>query len=102
MKRQQLFVNEALSATMAAVKSDPMSAGGLLAAISPAIGVDDELDPLAAAATLRGAVDDGLATYSMPVVGKTIDGSDVLIMGDGADELLAYFAGTGPTPAAGP
>ena len=101
MKRQQLFVNEALSATLSAIKSDPMSTGGLLAAVSSAISVDDELDPLAAAASLRGAVDGGLATYSMPVIGKTIDGNDVLIMGDGADELLAYFRGDGPAPATG-
>ena len=102
MKRQQLFVNEALSATLAAVKSDPMSTGALLAAVSSAIMIDDELDPLAAAATLRNAVGGGLATYSMPVVGTTIDGNSVLLPDDGADELLAYFRGEAPAPAPRP
>lgn len=102
MRRQQLFVTEALSATLTSVKSDPMSTGELLAAVSSAIMIDDELDPLSAAATLRSAVGGGLATYSMPVVGATIDGNSVLELDNGADELLAYFRGDAPAPVSGP
>jgi LCP family protein required for cell wall assembly len=100
MKRQQLFVNEALGATLDAVKSDPLVTGDLLAAVSSAIVIDDELDPLSAAAALRSAVGGGLATYSMPVEGATIDGNSVLLLADRADQLLAYFRGDGPAPTA--
>ena len=55
---------------------------------------------MSAAASLRSAVDDGIATYSLPVVGKTISGNAVLLLGDGSDAVLAYFRGEGPAPAA--
>ena len=54
----------------------------------------------AAAASLRSAVDGGIATYSLPVFGKTIGGNAVLLLGDGSDAVLAYFRGEGPAPAA--
>ena len=42
---------------------------------------------------------DGLQTHSLPVVGETIDGNSVLLLGDGAEAVLAYFRGEGPAPA---
>jgi LCP family protein required for cell wall assembly len=99
-KRQQQFVNLALRTALARIKVDPFAAGRLVTAIGSSLRVDDELDPISAAASLRSAVDSGIATFSLPVVGKTIGGNAVLVLGDGADAVLAYFRGDGPAPAA--
>ncbi|MEO7369585.1 MAG: LCP family protein [Ilumatobacteraceae bacterium] len=99
-KRQQQFVNLALQKALDRIKVDPFSAGSLVTAIGASLRVDDELDPISAAASLRSAVDGGIATYSLPVFGKTIGGNAVLLLGDGSDAVLAYFRGQGPPPAA--
>ena len=97
-KRQQRFVNLALQTALDRIKVDPFSAGRLMKAIGSSLRVDDELDPVAAASSLRSAVDAGIATFSLPVVGKTISGNAVLLLGDGSDAVLAYFRGQGPAP----
>ena len=99
-KRQQEFVNLALQTALERIKVDPFAAGRLVAAIGSSLRVDDELDPIAAAASLRSAVDAGIATYSLPVFGDTIGGNAVLLLGDGSDAVLAFFRGQGPAPAA--
>jgi LCP family protein required for cell wall assembly len=99
-KRQQQFVNLALQTAMERIKVDPFAAGRLVTAIGSSLRVDDELDPIAAAASLRSAVDAGIATYSLPVFGKTISGNAVLLLGDGSDAVLAFFRGQGPAPVA--
>jgi polyisoprenyl-teichoic acid--peptidoglycan teichoic acid transferase len=99
-KRQQQFVNLALQTALERIKVDPFAAGRLVTAIGSSLRVDDELDPIAAAASLRSAVDGGIATYSLPVFGKTIGGNAVLLLGDGSENVLAYFRGEGPAPAA--
>lgn len=99
-KRQQQFVNLALQRALDRIKVDPFAAGRLVKAIGASLRVDDELDPIAAAASLRSAVDGGIATYSLPVFGKTIGGNAVLLLGDGSDAVLAFFRGEGPAPAA--
>ena len=98
-KRQQQFVNLALQTALDRIKVDPFSAGRLATAIGSSLRVDDELDPIAAASSLRSAVDGGIETYSLPVFGKTISGNAVLLLGDGSDAVLAYFRGEGPAPA---
>jgi LCP family protein required for cell wall assembly len=97
-KRQQEFVNLALQTALDRIKVDPFSAGRLVTAIGSSLRVDDELDPISAAASLRTAVGSGIATYSLPVFGKTISGNSVLLLGDGSDAVLAYFRGQGPAP----
>ncbi len=99
-KRQQKFVNLALQTALDRIKVDPFAAGRLITAIGSSLRIDDELDPVAAAASLRSAVDAGIATYSLPVVGKTIGGNAVLLLTSGSDAVLAYFRGEGPAPAA--
>ena len=83
--------------------ADPLSLHGWYSYLDnenrPSIRIDDELDPIGAAASLRTAVGDGLLTYSLPVVPKTIDGNAVLLLGDGAESVLQYFRGRGPAPA---
>ncbi|MCU1360814.1 MAG: putative LytR family regulatory protein [Ilumatobacteraceae bacterium] len=97
-KRQQLFVNTMLTTALAKVKSNPFIAGDLLTSTGSALHIDDELDILAAASSLRGAVQGGLEPWSLPVHGKTINGNAVLELSDGADALLSYFRGEGPAP----
>jgi LCP family protein required for cell wall assembly len=98
-KRQQLFVTTALNAALAKVKSNPFVAGDVLTSTGSAVRVDDELDVLAAAASLRSAVGKGIETWSLPVRGETIDGAAVLQLADGSDAVLSYFRGEGPAPA---
>jgi len=98
-RRQREFVNILLTTALERVKADPFVAGDLLDSAGGAVRVDDELDLLAAAASLRTAVGSGMATYALPVYGETIDGNSVLLLGDGAESLLAYFRGDGLAPA---
>lgn len=97
-KRQQDFVNRALQGTLQRVKTDPLSAGDLATAVGAALSIDAALDPLQAASSLRTAMASGLQPYSLPVVGKTIDGQAVLILGDGAGAVLGFFQGVAPAP----
>jgi LCP family protein required for cell wall assembly len=97
--RQRAFVNATLQTALDQVKANPFHTGELVSAIGSSIRIDDDLDPISAATSLRTAVGDGLQTYSLPVVGETIDGNSVLRLGDGAETVLAYFRGEGPAPA---
>ncbi len=97
-KRQREFVNVALSTALERVKADPFVAGELLDSAGTAVRIDDELDVLAAASSLRTAVGAGLATWELPVYGDTIDGNSVLLLADGSEGILAYFRGDGPAP----
>jgi len=97
-RRQREFVNIALTTALERVKADPFVAGELLASAGSAVRIDDELDVLAAASSLRTAVGSGLASYALPVRGETIDGNAVLLLADGSESLLAYFRGDGPAP----
>ena len=101
-RRQRQFVNLALQTALNRIKVDPFAAGRLITAIGSSLRVDDQLDPVAAATSLRSAVAAGIATYSLPVVGKTIGGNAVLLLAGGSDAVLAYFRGQGPAPAANP
>ncbi len=85
---------------LAKIKADPFASGRLISAISSSLHVDAALDPLAAVDKLRSAVDGGLQTYSLPVVGTTIKGNAVLVLGDGAQAVLDYFRGVTDTPPA--
>jgi LCP family protein required for cell wall assembly len=98
-KRQQRFVNVALNTAITKVTTNPFVAGEVLSSTTSAVRLDDELDLLAAASSLRGAVQDGLETWSLPVRGDTIDGMSVLQLADGSQAVLDYFRGVGPVPA---
>jgi len=98
-KRQRDFVNRCLQSAAAQVKANPFRAGELITAMSSGLRIDEALNPLDAAASLRGAVDGGLKAYSLPVINRTIEGNAVLELGQGAEQVLAYFRGVGPPPA---
>ena len=102
IKRQQQFINTALLAAIAKVKSNPFAAGDVLVSSTGALRIDGQLDVLAAAGAMRDAVGKGLQTFSPPVVGKTIKGNAVLLLGAGAQAYIDYFSGvstTSPLPA---
>ncbi|MEI8240636.1 MAG: LCP family protein, partial [Actinomycetota bacterium] len=98
-RRQRDFVDRCLQSAAAQVKANPFRAGELITAMSTGIRIDEALNPIDAAASLRSAVDSGLISYSLPVLNRTIDGNAVLELGSGADVVLAYFRGIGPPPA---
>jgi len=96
--RQRDFVNRCLQQAVAQVKINPFDTGDLVKAMGNAISIDDELDPIGAASSLRTAVDAGLATYALPVYPETINGDDVLLLRDSASVVLDFFRGAGPPP----
>lgn len=96
--RQQDFINIALQAAIAKVKSNPLKAGDVLVSMTGAVRLDAGLDVLGAAGALREAVADGLQTFTPPVFGKTIDGNAVLLLGDAAPAYFDYFSGASNTP----
>lgn len=98
--RQRDFVNRTLRTALDQVTQDPFQAGEVIRAVSSSIRIDDSLDPIDAASSLRSAVDGGIVSYALPVVPVTIDGAAVLKLGDGAETVLAYFRGDGPAPPA--
>ncbi|MBI4884241.1 MAG: LCP family protein [Actinobacteria bacterium] len=97
--RQRDFINRCLQQAVAQVKVNPFDTGDLVRAMGNAISIDDELDPINAAASLRTAVGEGLATYSLPVVPDVVGGDDVLLLDDDATIVLDFFRGTGLAPA---
>ena len=101
-KRQRGFVDQALRTALTEVTANPFRAGDVMRSGAGSLTVDDELDLVGAAASLRTAVDGGLATYALPVVGDTIDGMSVLRLSDGAEQVLAHFRGEGPPPPPAP
>lgn len=97
-RRQRDFVDRAVQGALEQVRLDPFSAGRMARAISAGLRIDGRLDPVDAAGSLRTAIDRGLATYSLPVNGRTVSGNAVLVLADGAEAVLAWFRGTGPAP----
>jgi LCP family protein required for cell wall assembly len=97
-RRQRAFVDVALRTALAEIEGNPFVAGDVMSSAGTAIRLDGELDVLAAASSMRSAVDGGLQPFELPVEGATIDGNSVLLLADGSAEVLAFFAGTGPAP----
>jgi LCP family protein required for cell wall assembly len=96
--RQRAFVDQALITALARVKANPFEAGDIMRSGGAALTVDDDLDLIGAAASLRTAVDGGIQSYALPVRGQTIEGKAVLTLADGADQVLSFFRGDGPAP----
>lgn len=100
--RQRDFVNRAISAALAEVKANPFAAGEVVASGVSAVRLDEDLDVLRAVTSLRSAAEAGLATWALPVRGETIDGKSVLLLADGSEAVLGWFAGTSPSPPPAP
>jgi LCP family protein required for cell wall assembly len=99
VERQQFFMRSAVNGALLKLRSSPFSSGDILAAVTQALRIDDRLDPIDASKALRQAFEDGLRTYRLPVVNDTVGTAAVLQLGEGSDQVLAYFRGDAPAPA---
>lgn len=99
IERQQLFMRAAVDGALRKLRSSPFSSGDTIEAVVDSVRIDAGLDPIKASDALRNAAEEGLRTYSLPVVPDVIDGNAVLILGGDAGLLLAYFRGESPAPA---
>jgi LCP family protein required for cell wall assembly len=99
IKRQQAFISTIVNATLTELKSDPFLASGLIEAVSGSVRIDQGLDPIGAAGTLRQAFSTGLATYQLDVRGEDFNGKSILRLNEGSQPILDYFRGLGPLPA---
>lgn len=97
--RQRDLVNRCLQQAVEQLRVNPFDSGELVRAIGSAISIDDELDPIGAASSLRAAVDSGIATYALPVFSDTIDGNDILLLAAESAIVLDFFRGVGQAPA---
>lgn len=98
--RQQAFIEAALSTAIDATTANPFRASGVVDAGVSSVLVDESLDVITMARRLRPVATDGVQRYSLPVRGTTIDGKSVLLLDDGALEVISYFQGGPPPPSA--
>jgi len=99
IKRQQAFISTTVSATLNKLQSDPFLASDLISSVSSSVRIDNGLDPISAAGTLRKAFSTGLATYQLDVRGEDFNGKSVLRLNEPSESILDYFRGIGPLPA---
>jgi LCP family protein required for cell wall assembly len=99
IERQQLFMRAAVDGTLRKLRSSPFGSGEIIAAVVDSVRIDDRLDPIQAGEALRNAFEEGLRTYALPVVNDRVGDAAVLRLGDGADDVLAYFRGEAAAPA---
>jgi LCP family protein required for cell wall assembly len=98
IERQQFFIRSAVDGTLRKIESSPFGSGEVIDAVVSAVRIDDRLDPIRAGEALRRAAEEGLRTFSLPVVDDTVGDAAVLRLGDGSETVLAYFRGQGPPP----
>jgi LCP family protein required for cell wall assembly len=98
IERQQLFMRAAVDGTLRKLRSSPFGAGDTITAVVDSVRIDDQLDPIKAGEALRNAAEEGLRTYSLPVVNDQVGDAAILRLGEDADRVLAYFRGEAPAP----
>lgn len=98
IERQQLFMRAAVDGVLRKLQSSPFGSGDVIEAVVGSVRIDERLDPIRAGEALRQAAEEGLRTYTLPVVNDRVGDKAVLQLGDGSDGLLAYFRGEGPAP----
>ena len=98
IKRQQAFVSTIVDATLTKLQADPFLASELIDSVSTAVRIDNGLDPIAAAGTLRKAFSTGLVTYQLDVRGEMFNDKAILRLNDASKPILDYFRGLGPLP----
>ena len=97
-ERQLLFMRAAVDGALRKLRSSPFGSGDVIGAVVDSVRIDERLDPIQAGEALRQAAEEGLRTYRLPVVDDTVGDAAILRLGDGAEEVLAYFRGEGPPP----
>ncbi len=100
IERQQLFMRAAVDGALRKLRSSPFGSGDVIEAVVESVRIDERLDPIRAGEALRQAAEEGLRTYTLPVVNDRVGDKSILRLGDGSDDVLAYFRGEGPAPEA--
>jgi LCP family protein required for cell wall assembly len=96
--RQQQFIRAAVDKLLRRIRRNPLRLGDLIGVATDSVRIDGDLNPVEAANALRAAAEEGLNTYTLPVVGVEHDGQSALELDDGADAILDYFRGVAPAP----
>ncbi|TVR26155.1 MAG: LytR family transcriptional regulator [Ilumatobacter sp.] len=102
IRRQQLFMRAAINGAILEWRSSPFSSSRLIDSVTSSVRIDNSVDPLRAADSLRRAAEEDLVTYVLPVRGVTRGDAQVLELEPAAEEILDYFRGLGPAPAVDP
>ena len=79
-----------------------MAAHDVMASFADSLTVDPSLKLVDMARKLRPAADAGTKSYSLTVVNDVVRDAEVLRLSTKSNDVLAYFAGTGPAPAPAP
>jgi LCP family protein required for cell wall assembly len=99
IKRQQAFIRTAVTKLLKQMESEPFKVGRLIDAATSSVTVDNDLDPVKAAAALRQAAEVGLSMYSLPVKAAEHKGQSALDLDAAAAQpILDYFKGVGTPP----
>jgi LCP family protein required for cell wall assembly len=96
--RQQQLIADAVKSLLDKVAANPLAMDGVIDAAVESVQVDPGTNILKAAKQLRPLADGGFDRYTLPVIGKKIDGNSVLELDAGALPIIEYFAGRGPKP----
>ena len=100
--RQRGFVQALAKSAVIGVSGNPFKAGDVLNGGLSAVVVDNNLDLIEFAKKLRPAAGGNIASFPLDVYGDMVGSNSVLRLGKGADELIAFFNGTGPRPQLNP
>ena len=100
--RQRGFVQALAKSAVLGVSGNPFKAGDVLKGGLSAVVVDANLDLIEFAKKLRPAAGGNIASFPLDVYGDMVGSNSVLKLGKGADELIAFFNGTGPRPQLNP
>lgn len=98
IERQQHFIKQAVDAALTEIEQDPFAAGRLLDAVTSSVRIDENIEPVEAARSLRAAAQEGLVTVQIPVRPQMIEDQAVVTMDAGSEAILDYFRGKGPLP----
>jgi LCP family protein required for cell wall assembly len=96
--RQQVFIRTAVDKLLRRIRRNVFDLGDLIGVATDSLRIDEDLDPLDAARALQAAAEEGLATYTLPVVGAEHDGQSALDLDPAAQPILDYFRGVTAAP----
>ena len=96
--RQQEFIRTAVDKLLRRIRRNVFDLGDLIGVATDSLRIDQDLDPIDAADALRAAAEEGLTTYTLPVVGAEHDGQSALDLDPAAQPVLDYFRGVSPAP----
>ena len=91
VKRQQEFLRALIGELSR--ERNPLALNGIVNSIADALAIDDQTsfgDAVDLVRHLRSGLPDSV---TLPTRGTTIDGNSVLLLGDGAEDVLAQFRG---------